>query len=112
MKKQSQTEKMPVGIEQLSGVEAVLKRIASCESLTSILGGRGVSRDVLSPYLEKGSPAAQRREACQKVRCRDAVWKRPWHSLAARRPPARVRRMAQRRSAKDSSTMHQVRDLE
>ena len=51
MKRQSKKQHMLAGIEQLGGMDAVLQRIASCESLTSIACSLGVSRDVLGRYL-------------------------------------------------------------
>ena len=51
MKEQTQKQRMLDAIEQLGGMDAVLERIASCESLTSIAGSLGVSPDVLGRHL-------------------------------------------------------------
>lgn len=53
MKKQSQEQRMLTRISRQGGMEAILDRIASGESLTSVARSLGVSRHVLGGVLNR-----------------------------------------------------------
>ena len=125
MKKPSQKQKMLARIEQSGGMDAVLQRIASCESLTSIAGSLGVSRNVLGEYLnkdprlrralsraresavealvEEALAIARRVTRLTELAARLQVHGRIW--LAARHHPARFGSKDRRRSATNSAAL-------
>ena len=122
VKEQTQKQRMLDAIEQLGGMDVVLDRIAACESLTSIAGSLGVSRDVLGRYLNKDRRLRQAlglaRESAVEVLVEEALaigrratrltelaarlqeHGRVW--LAARRHPARAGRRGRRMRVSDS----------
>ena len=125
MKTQSKKQRMLDAIAELGGIDVVMKRIASCESLTSIAGSLGVSRDTLGRYLNNdprlrsavglaressgkmiveealsiGRRATRLAEAAARLQAHGRVW------LAARNHAGRSGERTRRRAVKDRAQL-------